>query len=154
MCCADWSRDESDLQNYWQYADSPAMNCDWFCEECPEARDHEEKEANGKPEADGEMNCPIACVGEVPLIIILIFGGVFCCMICPFYFVLCSRPSSTSSTFPTESTTESTTESSWSPPRPPTPPPLPIAGATIQSYQDIPPPPAYESTLIIINNQP
>ena len=160
MCCADWSRDESDLQNYWQYADSPAMNCDWFCEDCPEARDHEEKEANGKPEADGEMNCPIACVGEVPLIIILIFGGVFCCMISPFYFVLCSRPSSTSSTFPTESTTESSWSPPWSPPRPPTPPPQlvnqpampppppppPMAGATIQSYEDLPPPPAYESS--------
>ena len=30
---------------------------------------------------------------------------------------------------------------------PPLPPPPPMAGATIQSYQDLPPPPAYQSTL-------
>ena len=40
MCCEDWSHvtNESDFQKYWQYADSQAMNCDWFCKDCPEAR--------------------------------------------------------------------------------------------------------------------
>ena len=179
MCCEDWSHvtNESDFQKYWQYADSQAINCDWFCEDCPEARNHEEKEANGKPE--DEMNCPIACIGEVPLIVILMFipfiCGPPCCFWC-FYRLWSSTTSSTSAVEPQPSSTSSTTESSWSPPRPPTPqlskhnippthptnqpamppppPQPPMTGATMQSYQDLPPPPAYESHnhIVIINN--
>ena len=64
MCCADWSRDESDLPKYWQYADSQAMNCDWFCEDCPEAR---------------------ASI-DLPLLVILIFMSfILCIFVCAFF---------------------------------------------------------------------
>ena len=139
MCCADWSRDESDLQNYWQYSDSQAMNCDWFCEDCPEARNHEEDEAHDEPEAHEDWT-HTEILG-MPLLVILILMP-FCCA--PFCCAWCfsrlarSPPSSYS---PSSS------------PRPPLlvnqpamPPPPPMAGATIQSYQDLPPPPAFESS--------
>ena len=146
MCCEDWSRDESDLQNYWQYSDSQAMNCDWFCKDCPEARNHEEDEEHDEHEA--HEDCPISpslCTTEivgVPLLVILIFMpfccAPVCCMFCFSRLMPRSPPSSPLPSSPPPSLLVIQPEMP--------PPPPPMAGATIQSYEDLPPPPAYESS--------
>ena len=103
-----------------------------FCEDCPEE--------------DDKNN---VLVGTLVILfflfwILLIFGLSYCTIFRPNQ--LARRVSSTSSSSPPSSPPPPLFVNQPAMPTPPPPPP-PMAGATIQSYQDLPPPPAYESTL-------
>ena len=146
-CCEYWS-DVGD-ENDWNYGGSPAMNCDWFCHNCPDC--------DNNPDA---FECIM--IGEVPLLVIVIFVPFILCIFCaPLSLIYCQRSCREQSS--NQTSTPSNQLTTWTPQPESTnylrkatetpPPPLfqpamqpqpPMTGVTIQSYHDLPPPPTYQ----------
>ena len=132
-----------DNENYWNYGGSPAMNCDWFCHNCPDC--------SNTPD-----NFECIMIGEVPLLVIVIFVPFILCIFCaPLTLIWCQRTCSERSSNQTSTPSNGLTRR-WSdldpierasnrPEAAETPAlPLFVLKKTICTYQDLPPPPAYE----------
>ena len=148
-CCYYW---RTEGLSDWQYDDLPQRSCDWS-NDCSNTPD----------------NFECIMIGEVPLLVIVIFVPFILCIFCaPLSLIWCQRKCSEQSSNQTSTPSNGLTRR-WSdlgpierasnrseaaetpaPPlflhKPAMPPPSPMAGVTMQLYQDLPPPPSYESS--------